>query len=82
MKRRTLSQNISAAPYPGICSTLMNKRAAELGCEDSHFANANGIHEDDHYTSAYDLSLIGAAFFQNDALARIGNTPQYHFTPS
>lgn len=63
-------------------ATLMNKKAAELGCQDSHFANANGIHEDDHYTSAYDLSLIGAAFFHNDALAKIGNTPQYHFTPT
>ena len=61
---------------------LMNKRAAELGCVDSHFANANGIHDYNHYTSAYDLSLIGSAFFQNDALARIGNTPKYHFTPS
>lgn len=61
---------------------LMNKRAKELGCTDSHFANPNGIHEDDHYTSAYDLSLIGAAFFKNDALAKIGNTPRYHFTPT
>jgi D-alanyl-D-alanine carboxypeptidase (penicillin-binding protein 5/6) len=61
---------------------LMNKRAAELGCTDSHFVNANGIHDDNHYTSAYDLSLIAAAFFKNGTLAKIGNTPRYHFTPT
>ncbi len=61
---------------------LMNKRAAELGCTDSHFANANGIHDENHYTSAYDLSLIAAAFFKNEILTKIGNTPHYHFTPT
>ena len=61
---------------------MMNQRAAELGCENTHFVNANGLHVDDHYTSAYDLALIARAYFQNDVLRRIGNTPSYHFTPS
>lgn len=61
---------------------MMNQRAAELGCENTHFVNANGLHLDDHYTSAYDLALIARAYFQNDVLRRIGNTPSYHFTPS
>ena len=61
---------------------MMNQRAAELGCENTHFVNANGLHTDDHYTSAYDLALIAGAYFQNDVLRRIGNTPSYHFTPS
>ena len=42
---------------------LMNKRAAELGCTESHFTNTNGLHDDDHYTSAHDLALIASAFF-------------------
>lgn len=37
---------------------LCNKRAKELGCEKLHFVNANGIHDKDHYCSAYDLYLI------------------------
>ena len=37
---------------------MMNQRARELGCLDTHFVNANGLHNDDHYTTAYDLSLI------------------------
>ena len=58
---------------------LMNARAAQLGCVDSHFANANGLYDDDHYTSAYDLCLIGRAFLANDICQVIGNTARYHF---
>ena len=58
---------------------LMNERAAELGCTDSHFVNPNGYHNEDHYTSSYDLARIGMAFFENEVTLRIGNTPSYHF---
>ncbi len=61
---------------------LMNKRATELGCTDSHFMNANGLHDDNHYTSAYDLAIISSHFFQNEMLCKIGNTPRYHFEPT
>lgn len=61
---------------------MMNQRAVELGCENTHFVNANGLHSDEHYTSAYDLALIARAYFQNDVLRRIGNTASYHFIPS
>ncbi len=61
---------------------LMNARAAELGCTDSHFVNANGLFDEDHYTSAYDLALISSAFFQNEILCKISNTARYHFEPS
>lgn len=58
---------------------MMNQKAKELGCMDSHFANANGLHDDNHYTSAYDLATIACAFFQNELLAKIAGTPSYHF---
>lgn len=61
---------------------LMNQKAAELGCTDSHFANANGLHDDNHYTSAYDLATIARAFFQNELLAKISGTPSQHFEPT
>ncbi len=60
----------------------MNEKAASLGCTDSHFANTNGYHDDNHYTSAHDLALIGAAFFNNDFLREAGNTRNYHFVPT
>lgn len=58
---------------------LMNEKARELGCVDSHFANASGLHNDDHYTSAYDLSVIARKFFQNELLTKISGTPTHHF---
>ncbi|MBR1442267.1 MAG: D-alanyl-D-alanine carboxypeptidase, partial [Firmicutes bacterium] len=36
----------------------MNKKAEELGCKDTHFNNPHGYHDEQHYTSAYDMSLI------------------------
>lgn len=61
---------------------MMNRKAAELGCQDSHFVNANGLHNDNHYTSAYDLSIIARAFFQNELLSKISGTPTQHFVPT
>lgn len=58
---------------------MMNTRASELGCTDSHFVNTNGLFDENHYTSAYDLALISTAFFQNEMLCKISNTSRYHF---
>ncbi|MCM1185605.1 MAG: D-alanyl-D-alanine carboxypeptidase [Lachnoclostridium sp.] len=54
---------------------IMNKRAEELGCVDSHFVNPNGLPDEDHYTSAYDLAMIGRAFFSSEILCRMTMTP-------
>lgn len=61
---------------------MMNDKAAELGCKNTHFVNAHGLHDDNHYTSAYDLAVIARAFFQNELLSRIGNTASHHFEPT
>ena len=58
---------------------MMNEKAAELGCTNSHFVNPHGLHDENHYTTAHDLALIARAFFQNEQLAKIGNTGNYHF---
>ena len=59
--------------------SLMNERAQEIGCTDTHFTNPNGLHDDQHYTSAYDLALISSLFFRNEMLCKISNTARYHF---
>ncbi len=38
--------------------TLMNEKAKELGCEDTHFANPTGLSQQDHYSCAYDLAIM------------------------
>ena len=58
---------------------LMNQKAEDLGCTNTHFVNANGLFNEEHYTSARDLAIIAASFFKNEQLAKIANTPSYHF---
>ena len=57
---------------------LMNDRAKELGCEDTHFINPHGLPNDNHYTSAYDMALIAKAFFSYENLSTISGTAFYH----
>lgn len=56
----------------------MNERAAELGCEETNFVNTNGLYDDSHYTSAYDLGRIALAFFDNEVCRKVGNCATYH----
>lgn len=63
-------------------TALMNEKAAELGCKNTHFVNAHGLFDKDHYTTAEDLAIIAKAFFQNELLAKISNTPSHHFEPT
>lgn len=60
----------------------MNERASRLGCVDSHFVTTNGIFDENHYTSAYDMALIGRAFFSNNMLCKISSTESYTFPVS
>lgn len=56
---------------------LMNDKALELGCENSNFVNPNGLFNEDHYTSAYDLAKIGSVFFKNELLCKMSSTVTY-----
>ena len=66
-----VAEHITGTTDWQVFAGIMNERAAELGCQDSHFANPNGLPDDDHYTSAYDLAMIGKAFFANEMLCKI-----------
>ena len=50
---------------------LMNERAAQLGCVDSDFHNPNGLTNEAHVTSAYDMALIARACLENETLMGI-----------
>ena len=53
---------------------MMNAKAQELGCTNTHFMNAHGLHDENHYTTARDLATIARAFFSHDILAKISGT--------
>jgi D-alanyl-D-alanine carboxypeptidase len=56
---------------------LMNTRAKELGCTDTHFNNANGLPDEDHWVSAYDMALISAEAYKNSSFRRIAGADSY-----
>lgn len=56
---------------------LMNQKAEELGCVNTHFSNANGLHDENHYTCAYDMALITQAALENEDYRRISGTDYY-----
>ena len=62
--------------------SMMNKRAAELGCENTHFVNANGLPDPNHYTTAHDLARILTAAIQNEDFCRISGSASYTIPPT
>ena len=53
---------------------LMNEKAADLGCEHTHFTNPHGLHNDDHYTCALDMARIARAAYANPVFREICST--------
>ena len=56
---------------------MMNQKAEELGCVNTHFVNPNGLHDDNHYTCAYDMALITQAAMKYDKFREIIHTQEY-----
>ena len=56
---------------------MMNQRVAQLGLKDTHFMNPNGLHNDDHYTSAYDMACIAREAWKNPSFQKICGTRTY-----
>lgn len=71
-----------AASTTEAFSSMMNAKAASLGCTDSHFNNPSGLNDPDHYTSAHDMALIAQAAFQNETFAQIAATLYYDLPPT
>lgn len=55
----------------------MNQRATELGCTGTHFMNAHGYHDQNHYSTALDLALITKEALQYDLTTQICTTTSY-----
>lgn len=56
---------------------LMNQKAQELGMSNTHFANACGSHDDNHYTTARDMVTLVQYAMQNEKFREIVKTPIY-----
>lgn len=58
-------------------ATLMNRRAEELGCTNTHFTNSSGLNSESHYTTCHDMALIMRACIQNPDFLRIEEASSY-----
>lgn len=66
-----VAEHISGTTDWSVFAEMMNRRARELGALHSNFVNPNGLPDENHYTTAYDLAMIGRAFFNNEMLCQI-----------
>lgn len=72
--------NILAVAVDGSIEAFvehMNTRAAELGCKGTHFVNPHGLHDPDHYTTAYDISLYMTEALKHELFRTIIHTATY-----
>lgn len=56
---------------------LMNQKAMEIGCLNTHFTNPSGIHDENHYSTAYDLALIGKYAMKNETFRNLSKKTFY-----
>lgn len=61
---------------------MMNQRAQEIGCTNTHFANSSGLPDDNHYSSARDMALIFREGLKNDTFRKVIGTPDYIIQPT
>lgn len=76
--------NILAETVAGSAAAFiqrMNERAAQLGMENTHFANCHGLHQANHYTSARDLGKLVQTALQNETFQAIVSSKS-HTTPA
>lgn len=63
-------------------STMMNEKAIEAGALDTNFTNPHGLHDDNHYTTPYDLAMITQHALENYNFASIVSRSQYTLPPT
>ncbi|MEG0306822.1 MAG: D-alanyl-D-alanine carboxypeptidase family protein [Clostridium sp.] len=63
-------------------SNLMNKRAKELGCQNTNFVNPHGLYDEKHRTTAYDLALIERELLKHPKYIEISKTKSKQLEPT
>lgn len=63
-------------------ANLMTDRAKALGAQNTHFVNPHGLHDENHYTTAYDMALIGSALADNKYFLEIMKDMTFNIPPT
>lgn len=77
-----VAEHITGTTDWSVFADIMNERARELGCLNTNFVNPNGLPDENHYTTAYDLAMIGRSFFANEMLCKITLTKRLEIPAS
>lgn len=62
--------------------TMMNQKAAELGCKNTNFVNPNGLFDENHYVCAYDMAIITKEAIQYELFRTLSSTSTYKIPPT
>ncbi|NLB42188.1 MAG: D-alanyl-D-alanine carboxypeptidase [Clostridiales bacterium] len=71
--RKVSGESLAAQEALDYFASMMNKRAREAGARNSNFVNPHGYHDPMHYTTPYDLALIGSAAIENELFREVIN---------
>ncbi|KEK23549.1 D-alanyl-D-alanine carboxypeptidase family protein [Bacillus gaemokensis] len=63
-------------------ANMMNEKAKQLGAKDSHFVTPNGLHDPNHYTTAYDMAMITRGIQKYPEILQAMNTKRTTVTTS
>ncbi len=69
--KKASGQDLNYAQAEQYFSDMMNEKAKELGALDSNFVNPHGYHNENHYTTAYDMTLIAREAMNNEVIRDI-----------
>jgi len=61
-------------------ANLMNKKALELGLENTHFVTPHGLDSEEHYTTPYELAILTDYALKNETIAKIVRTKSCNIT--
>lgn len=75
-----LAEHISGSSENFV--NLMNEKATEIGCKNTHFTNPSGIHDENHYSTAYDMALIAKYCMQNDTFRHLVSKTSCRIAPT
>ncbi len=71
-----VAEHVAGGDYQAFIQ-MMNDKAQELGCTDTHFSNCNGLPDETHVTSCYDMALISQEAIKNNMFRTLISTTRY-----
>ena len=76
----TIAENVAGSEEAFV--KMMNEKAAAIGAKNTHFVNSHGLHDTNHYTTAYDMALITREAMKNPDFIKIAGTKKYIMSPT